>query len=109
MKIKNLSLVTLFGLCIFLAISAPAQAQSIDPFLGSWALDLDYEGHNAGWLEITQEEGYLDASVLWRGGSVLPVDFIFTAEDHVIITRSRVLTREDNISFREISFIERRI
>ena len=94
MKIKNLALVLLFGLFIILAGHTQALAQSADAFLGIWALDLDYENSNAGWMEITQEDGYLDASVLWRGGSVNPVEFVFTAENHLIITRSNILIRE---------------
>lgn len=96
MNIKNLALASLFGLLIILNGPGQVLAQTADPFLGSWALKLDMEGHNAGWLEITQENGYLDASALWRGGSVLPVDFVFTAENHLIVTRSNILVREDN-------------
>jgi hypothetical protein len=94
MKIKNLALASLFGLFIILAGPSKAQAQSADPFLGTWALDLDYENSNAGWIEITQEDGYLDAAVLWRGGSVNPVDFVYTAENRLILTRSNKLIRE---------------
>ncbi len=94
MKIKNLTLASLLGLLIILAGPSQAQAQSADPFLGTWALALDYENSNAGWIEITQEDGYLDAAILWRGGSVNPVDFVFAAEDHLILTRSNKLIRE---------------
>ncbi len=94
MKIKNLVAVSLFGLLVILAGHTQVLAQSADPFLGTWALALDYENSNAGWMEITQEDGYLDASVLWRGGSVIPVDFVFTADNHLIITRSNLLIRE---------------
>jgi hypothetical protein len=95
MNIKNLALSSLFGVCIVLACPGQALSQSAEPFLGSWALTLEMKGHNAGWLEVTQEDGYLDASVLWRGGSVNPVDFVFLAEGHLIVTRSRMLVRED--------------
>ena len=94
MKIKNLALVSLFGLFIILAGHTQARAQSADAFLGIWALDLDYENSNAGWMEITQEDGYIDASLLWQGGSVNPVEFVFTAENHLFITRSNILIRE---------------
>ena len=69
------------------AYHVSGQEASADPFLGIWALDLDYESSNAGWMEIRQENGYLDASVLWRGGSVTPVEFVYTAENHLMITR----------------------
>jgi hypothetical protein len=98
MKIKNLALVSLFGIFIMLAGHTQAQAQSADAFLGIWALDLDYENSNAGWMEITQEDGYLDASMLWRSGSVFQGEFLFTAENHLIITHSRRLIREKDES-----------
>lgn len=69
---------------------------SIDFFLGSWALDLDYENNTAGWLEVTREEGYLDAQLLWRWGSVTPVEFVFLAEGHLMVTRGRDVVRERN-------------
>jgi len=96
MKIKNLALTALFGLGIMLAGHTLVRAQSADPFLGMWALDLDYESSNAGWMEITQVDGYLDASVLWRWGSVNPVEFVFTDEGHLFITNSNKLVREKN-------------
>ena len=98
MKIKNLALVSLFGLFIILAGHTQALAQSADAFLGIWALDLDYENSNAGWMEITQEDGYLDASVLWRSGSVYPVEFVFTSENYLTITHSTEVIREKDES-----------
>ena len=60
----------------------------MEPFLGMWALSLDYENSNAGWLEIRQEDGYLDGDILWRWGSVNPVDFVFMLDDYLVIARS---------------------
>jgi hypothetical protein len=94
MKIKKLALTSFCGLAFLLAGQLQMPAQSAGPFLGMWALDLDYESSNAGWMEITQEDGYLDASVLWRWGSVFQVDFVFAADDHLIITNSRLVVRE---------------
>lgn len=62
-------------------------------YMGAWALDLDYESSPAGWLEVRQEDGYLDADLLWRGGSVNPVDFVFVAEGSLFVTRGRDLVR----------------
>jgi hypothetical protein len=98
MNIKNLALASLFGLFIIMAGHTQALAQSAAPFIGMWALDLDYENSNAGWMEITQEDGYLDASVLWRWGSVYPVEFVYTAENHMIITSSDTVVREKDDS-----------
>jgi hypothetical protein len=94
MNIKNLFFTLLLGVFVIQSYHVSGQGYSVDPFLGVWALDLDKENSNAGWMEIRQEDGYLDASVLWSGGSVNPVDFVFKAEDHLIITRSNILIRE---------------
>lgn len=40
----------------------------ITEFLGQWTIDI--EGGGVGWLEVRQEDNYLDADVLWGGGSV---------------------------------------
>ena len=87
MKIKNLFFALLLGMFVIQAYHVNGQEYSADQFLGVWALDLDYESSNAGWMEIRQEDGYLDASVLWQGGSVNPVEFVYTAENHLMITR----------------------
>ncbi len=70
-----------------------AQNQSVEPFLGSWALTLDYKSSSAGWFEIRLDEGYLDADILWRWGSVYPADFVFLNGDHLIITNGRNVVR----------------
>lgn len=49
----------------------------ISQFLGQWTLDTD--GGGVGWIEVIQEEDYLDGSILWRGGSVTPVTYIYLA------------------------------
>jgi len=98
MKIKHLFFAFVLGLFIVQAHHVRGQESSVDQFLGSWALDLDYESSHAGWMEISQEEGYLDASVLWRWGSVYPVEFVFAAEGHLIITNSNQLIRKKDES-----------
>jgi hypothetical protein len=54
-------------------------ADADSPFIGRWALTIP--GGQAGWLGVTQEKGYLDASLLWGGGSVLPVASTFLDDD----------------------------
>ena len=98
MKIKNLFFALFLGMLILMTSSVQAQESSADPFLGRWALGLDYESSNAGWMEISQEDGYLDASVLWRGGSVTPVEFVFVKGNDMILTRSNRIVREKDES-----------
>jgi len=80
--------------CILVGmVSCGAFGAEVDPFLGRWALDL--QGGGAGWLEVVQGEGYLDASVLWGGGSVLPVDFATVDGDTLYVSRLNKVERKD--------------
>jgi hypothetical protein len=75
----------------------PVQKTDISEFTGQWTLDI--KGGSVGWLEVRQEVDYLDADLLWIGGSVLPVANIFLAQDKfLIVTRTNnvVLTRDEN-------------
>jgi hypothetical protein len=65
----------------------------ISAFIGQWTIDI--KGGSVGWLEVRRENNYLDADILWGGGSVLPVSNIFLAKDQVlVIQRSNVITRK---------------
>lgn len=67
--------------------------KSAEQFLGKWSLFLP---GGAGWLEVRQEDGYLDADLLWYGGSVTPVSSVFILGDKLIVTRTRQVKREGN-------------
>jgi hypothetical protein len=64
----------------------------ISGFLGQWTFDI---GKNqVGWLEVRQENGYVDADLLWGGGSVLPVPYVYMADGKLIVGRdSRKIVR----------------
>jgi hypothetical protein len=64
-----------------------AAANDAKPFLGEWALTIP--GGGAGWLGVTEKDGQLQASVLWGGGSVLPVASVKVEGDQLIITRGQ--------------------
>ncbi|HUV64637.1 MAG TPA: DUF1080 domain-containing protein [Sedimentisphaerales bacterium] len=68
-------------------------AQSVEPYIGRWALTIPSGG--AGWLGVTQENGYLDASILWGGGSVLAVDSVYVDENGLNVTRNNKVERKD--------------
>jgi hypothetical protein len=73
--------------------NTPVQKTDISEFLGPWTIDI--EGGSVGWIEVRKEEGYLDADILWGGGSVLPVSDVFFAKDQVlIIQRSNTIVRK---------------
>ncbi len=72
---------------------APVAKTDISEFLGQWTIDID--GGSVGWLEVRKANDYIDADILWGGGSVLPVSNIFLAKEHVLtIQRSNTIIRE---------------
>jgi hypothetical protein len=60
-------------------------AQSTNPFIGRWALTIP--GGGAGWLGVEEKEHKLAASILWGGGSVLPVSTVKVEGDKLVLTR----------------------
>lgn len=82
-----------FTSCKVEPTSEPVKKTDISEFLGQWTIDI--KGGSVGWLEVRQEEKYLDGDILWGGGSVLPVSNIFLAKDQVlIVTRSNNVVRK---------------
>lgn len=84
---RALPAVALVGLVI------PLLAAEDNPFIGRWALTIP--GGGAGWLGVTREAGYYDASILWGGGSVVPVSSVFFTDDSMYVTRVREVRRRD--------------
>lgn len=82
--------------CVLAILSAAglrAATPAAENFLGRWALTIP--GGGAGWLEVKQERGYLDGSILWGGGSVLPVSSVTIADGVLTVTRVRDVDRKD--------------
>lgn len=78
-----------------LLLSAATHAADVnESFLGRWALTIP--GGGAGWLEITKEPGYFDGSILWGGGSVVPVSSVFFTEGQLNVTRTREVKRKND-------------
>ncbi|MFA5327912.1 MAG: DUF1080 domain-containing protein [Prolixibacteraceae bacterium] len=66
--------------------AAPVQKTDISEFLGQWTIDVN--GGGVSWLEVRQEADYLDADLLWIGGSVSPVASVYMDNaNHLIVTR----------------------
>jgi hypothetical protein len=64
----------------------------ISEFIGQWTIDID--GGSVGWLEVRQEDGYIDADLLWVGGSVLPVANVYLANDrYLVVERNNTIVR----------------
>jgi len=96
---KNLNLVLI--LLLFAAACTPTTEEKVKSdeqvalnfYLGSWALDLDYDNNNAGWLEVRQEDKYIDAELLWRWGSVSPVEFVYYDENEIYVMQGGNIER----------------
>ena len=71
----------------------PVQKTDISEFFGQWTIDI--EGGSVGWIEVRQDQDFINADILWGGGSVLPVSNIFLAGDKtLIIQRSNNVVRK---------------
>lgn len=52
---------------LFAGLASGMAAAQEGPFLGRWALTPETGG--AGWLEVRNDAGYYDGTLLWMGGS----------------------------------------
>jgi hypothetical protein len=52
-------------------------------FFGMWTLDI--EDGSVGWLGVNDSKGFLDAELLWQGGSVVPVSNVYFSDDHTLV------------------------
>ena len=83
--------ISLFFVVVFLsAFTINAQQDVRKEFFGMWTIDI--EDGSVGWLSVNDAKGYLDAELLWQGGSVLPVSSVYFTDDHTL-----VVTRTNNV------------
>ena len=79
------------------ALTVNAQNAKKD-FYGMWTIDI--EGGSVGWLSVNEDKGYLDADLLWQGGSVVPVASVYFIDDKtLVVTRTREIGREGDRKF----------
>jgi hypothetical protein len=90
---KNIRYV-LVSLVLWITCVSVRAAETANPYIGRWALTIP--GGGAGWLGVTQEDGYLDAGILWGGGSVVPVASVYVDNDSLVVTRVRKVERKDD-------------
>ena len=87
------------ALLMFFAVSCKTETKVAEPvkadvseFLGQWTMDIS--GGSVGWLEVRREDNYLDADLLWVGGSVTPVANVFlAANQYLVVTRTNNIIR----------------
>ena len=78
---------------IALSVIGLRAAAPVDPLLGRWALSLP--GDRAGWLEVRRDAGWFDGSILWGGGSVVPLSSVAIVDGALTVTRVREVPRKD--------------
>ena len=79
----------LLGLAVTLGTTLAAD----NPFLGGWELTIP--GGAAGWLGVEDVNGGLKASLLWGGGSVVPLDGAKLEKDQLVLTRKHSSRSKD--------------
>lgn len=88
---KNFILVSMLA-CLLVA-PLIADSPNVEPFLGRWALFLP---GGAGWLDVKADDGFVDADLLWYGGSVTPVMDAYLDGETLVVTRlSRKVMKKD--------------
>ena len=79
---------------LFALTAALGTASAADnPFLGGWELTIP--GGAAGWLGVEEVNGQLKASLLWGGGSVVPLSSAKLEGDRLVVTRRSTSQRKD--------------
>ncbi|SHJ01745.1 protein of unknown function [Tangfeifania diversioriginum] len=68
-----------------------SNAQKPDGFYGMWNIEI--EGGSVGWLHVFENKCFLDARLLWQGGSVLPVQHVSVIDgNHLMVMRAGELS-----------------
>ena len=91
---KNIQLTSILLILYLACVSVSAvAAETANPFIGRWALTIP--GGGAGWLGVEQKDGELKASILWGGGSVVPVTRAGMDGDALKLERDYKIRRRD--------------
>ncbi|MEZ4700995.1 MAG: DUF1080 domain-containing protein [Rhodothermales bacterium] len=100
---KNLYYVLTLAVLAFVATPAAGQnhdmhgmagmeeMHKMHGYMGRWTLDIP---GGAGWLNVHHKNGYLDAELLWMGGSVLPVASAYEEHGKLVVTRVNNVVKE---------------
>jgi len=75
------------------SVAGTAAIAAENPWLGAWELTIP--GGGAGWLGVEERGGQLQASLLWGGGSVLPLEAARVDDGKLILTRIQTVDRKD--------------
>lgn len=82
---------------VFVSMTAAAQEKEYttdNVYFGRWALTIP--GGGAGWLGIEDKGDYLEGSILWGGGSVVPLESVYIDDKgKLVATRINEVERKD--------------
>ena len=81
---RHIPFALILPIAAFFSVQAVHAAET-NPYVGHWALTIP--GGAAGWLGVTEKDGTLSASILWGGGSVLPVEGVKMDGDRLVVER----------------------
>ena len=90
-----LAIFVLLGSSSLTALAQNGAGSDAEDFMGRWAL---YLPGGAGWLNVHNDHGYLDAELLWYGGSVVPVANAYVNDGQLVVTRVGTVKRSDDRS-----------
>ena len=81
-------------LVVFLLAAISINAQDVKKeFFGMWTLEI--EDGSVGWLGVNDSKGFLDAELLWQGGSVTPVSSVYFCDDHTLMVTMSSVRRDE--------------
>lgn len=93
-KLITLIILLVCGTSFAFSDNHPSSVTTTSPFLGMWTFDVD--GGGIGWLNVHQEGEYLDAELLWIGGSVTPVSHVYLVDENtLVVTRTNEIKRNE--------------
>jgi len=82
------------GIFSLMALASMVGYAAESPYEGRWAFTTP--GGGAGWLGVDSEEGFLDAEILWSGGSVVPIAGVMEAGERLMVTRNVGVNHRDD-------------
>ena len=94
----RLSRTPLLAIAMLSAMPLPRQAGAgqNNSYVGSWALTVP--GGYAGWLGVEERDGKLAASIMWIGGSVVPVQGARMTGNELVLVRRHQWEETDTVS-----------
>jgi len=98
-KFKKLIDMKRIGILLVVFFSAALLVNAQDAirreFYGMWTIAI--EDGSVGWLAVNEDNGFLDAELLWQGGSVVPVSSVYFKDDHtLVVTRTNNARRSES-------------